>query len=47
VLQGQPLDDLRIAAVGPGAFTLTIHAGGLEASVRLDRDGARVTSLAT
>jgi hypothetical protein len=46
-LDGQTLESVKIAAVGPGAFTLTIQAGGLEASVRLDRDGARVTSLAT
>jgi hypothetical protein len=46
-LDGQTLESVKITAVGPGAFTLTIQAGGLEASVRLDRDGARVTSLAT
>ena len=46
-LHGQMLDGLEIAAVGPGSFTLTIKAGGLDASVRLDRDGARVTSLGT
>lgn len=46
-LDGQTLESVKISAVGPGAFTLTIQAGGLEASVRLDRDGARVTSLAT
>jgi hypothetical protein len=46
-LHGQTLDGLEIAAVGPGSFTLTIKAGGLDASVRLDRDGARVTSLGT
>jgi hypothetical protein len=46
-LDGQTLESVKITAVGPGAFTLTILAGGLEASVRLDRDGARVTSLAT
>jgi hypothetical protein len=44
---GAQLDSLELAAVAPGAFTLTISAGGLEASVRLDGHGARVTSLAT
>jgi hypothetical protein len=44
---GTQLDSLELAAVAPGAFTLTISAGGLEASVRLDGHGARVTSLAT
>lgn len=46
-LAGSPLDAVRIAAVAPGAFTLTIAAGGVEASVRLDPAGARLTSLAT
>ena len=44
---GTQLDSVKIAAVAPGAFTLTIAADGLEASVRLDGSGARVTSLAT
>ena len=35
-LNGAQLDAVRIAAVAPGAFTLSIEAGGFEASVRLD-----------
>jgi hypothetical protein len=46
-LNGQVIDSVKIAAVAPGAFTLTIEAGGVEASVRLDQNGARLTSLAT
>jgi hypothetical protein len=46
-LNGHPIDAVKIAAVAPGAFTLTIEAGGVEASVRLDTHGARLTSLAT
>lgn len=46
-LAGKPLDGVRIAAVGPGAFTLTIDAGGVETAVRLDRSGARVVSIGT
>ena len=38
---------MKIAAVAPGAFTLSIEADGVEASVRLDATGARLTSLAT
>jgi hypothetical protein len=38
---------VKIAAIAPGAFTITIEAGGVEASVRLDTNGARLTSLAT
>jgi hypothetical protein len=46
-LNGQQIDAVKIAAVAPGAFTITIEAGGVEASVRLDNNGARLTSLAT
>jgi len=46
-LNGQTIDAVKIAAVAPGAFTITIEAGGVEASVRLDTNGARLTSLAT
>lgn len=46
-LNGRQIDAVKIAAVSPGAFTLTIEAGGVEASVRLDQNGARLTSLAT
>jgi hypothetical protein len=46
-LRGKPLDTLRVTAVAPGAFTLVIRAGGVEASVRLDQNGARVTSIGT
>jgi len=35
-LKGQQIDSVKIAAVSPGAFTITIEAGGVEASVRLD-----------
>ena len=46
-LNGSQIDAVKIAAVAPGAFTLSIEAGGVEASVRLDGTGARLTSLAT
>jgi hypothetical protein len=46
-LAGAPLDAVRIAAVAPGAFTLTIQVGGVEANVRLDATGVRLTSLGT
>jgi hypothetical protein len=46
-LTGQTIDAVKISAVSPGAFTITIEAGGVEASVRLDNNGARLTSLAT
>jgi hypothetical protein len=46
-LTGAVLDGVRIAAVAPGAFALTIQAGGVEANVRLDATGVRLTSLGT
>jgi hypothetical protein len=46
-LAGKQLDAVKIAAVAPGAFTLSIEADGFEASVRLDQSGARIQSVAT
>jgi hypothetical protein len=46
-LEGRTLERVSIAAVAPGAFTLSIEADGVEASIRLDGGGARLTSLAT
>jgi hypothetical protein len=46
-LVGSTIDAVRIAAVAPGAFTISIEAGGVQASVRLDGNGARLTSVAT
>jgi hypothetical protein len=46
-LAGARIDSVKIAAVAPGAFTVSIEADGLEATVRLDGTGARVTSVAT
>jgi hypothetical protein len=44
-LAGRSLDQISIAAVGPGAFALSLVAGGAELSVRLDRQGARLASV--
>jgi hypothetical protein len=44
-LEGQELGSIELRAVGPGAFTLTLSAGAVELSVKLDRQGARVTSV--
>lgn len=46
-LEGSPLDRISISAVAPGSYALAIHAGGLEASIRLDGNGVRLVSLAT
>ena len=44
-LGGRTLDSIQLRAVGPGAFTLTVQAGGAELSVQLDRHGARLASV--
>jgi hypothetical protein len=44
---GRTLGSIRIAAVAPGAFTVSVWADGVEASIRLDVTGARVVSLGT
>ena len=46
-LAGRTLQAIRIEATGPGAFALTLAVDGADLSVRLDRQGARVTSVAT
>jgi hypothetical protein len=46
-LAGKRLERVAIAAVAPGAYTLSIHADGFETSVRLDGSGARLVSVAT
>ena len=46
-LAGKRLDSVKLAAVAPGAFTLSFEADGFDLSVRLDAHGARVTSVGT
>ena len=44
-LAGKELERVSIQAAGPGAYVLSVSAGGTELSVRLDRQGARLTSV--
>jgi hypothetical protein len=44
-LEGKTLESIGIQAVGPAAFVLSVNAGGAEFSVRLDRQGARLSSV--
>jgi hypothetical protein len=44
-LAGRPLESIELRAVGPGAFALTVQAGGAELGVHLDRQGARLSSV--
>ena len=44
-LVGKPLESARIQSTGPGAYLVSLSVDGLELSVRLDRQGARLTSV--
>ena len=44
-LQGQSLEGASISAYGPGVFTLSLATSEGKLTVRLDRQGARVTSV--
>ena len=44
-LRGRTLDSIAIQPVGPGAFTIALTADGIQLSVRLDRQGARLHSV--
>ena len=45
-LEGRPLEKVSVQAVGPAAHVVTISAEGLELSIRLDRQGARLATVA-
>lgn len=45
-LEGRELEKVSISSVGPGAYVVTLGAGGLELSVRFDRQGARLHTVA-
>ena len=45
-LVGRDLEKVAIASVGPGAYVVTLAADGIELSVRLDRQGARLNTVA-
>ena len=45
-LRGQIIDDVRVTALGPGAYSLLLDTRQAQVTVRLDRGGARVESLA-
>jgi len=45
-LEGNLLEHLSLTAVAPGTYILSVHAGGLELSVRVDASGARLASVA-
>ena len=44
-LEGRPLEKVSVQALGPGAHVVTISAEGLELSIKLDRQGARLATV--
>jgi hypothetical protein len=44
-LQGRTLESVTLSAVGPGAFSLSVTAGGVQLKIQLDRQGARLASV--
>lgn len=44
-LEGRELGSIELRAVGPGAFTLSLSTGEVELSLKLDRQGARISSV--
>jgi hypothetical protein len=44
-LEGRRIDSVSLANAGPGAYVLSLAADGLELSVRVDRQGARIHSV--
>jgi len=45
-LEGRPLEGVAVKAVGPGAYTVDIAVEGRELSIKLDRQGARLGTIA-
>jgi hypothetical protein len=44
-LEGRELGSIELRVVGPGAFMLSLSAGEVEVSLRLDRQGVRLSSV--
>lgn len=44
-LVGKPLESARVEATGPGAFLVSLSVEGLDVSIRLDRQGARLATV--
>jgi hypothetical protein len=44
-LEGKTIESIGLQAVGPGSFAVSVAADGVELSLRLDRQGARLASL--
>jgi hypothetical protein len=44
-LEGKRIDAVSLSNVGPGAYVLSLGADGLDLSIRVDRQGARIHSV--
>ena len=44
-LEGKTIESIGVQAVGPGSFAVSVSADGVELSLRLDRQGARLASV--
>jgi hypothetical protein len=44
-LEGKRIDSVSLSNVGPGAYVLSLGADGLDLSIRVDRQGARIHSI--
>ena len=44
-LEGRRIDSVSLSNVGPGAYVLSLGADGLDLSIRVDRQGARIHSV--
>ena len=45
-LRGQVIDEIRVTALGPGAYSVLVDTQQCQITVRLDRSGVRVDSVA-
>ena len=45
-LQGQIIDEVKVTALGPGAYSILLDTRQCQITVRLDRSGVRVDSVA-
>jgi hypothetical protein len=45
-LRGQVIDEIRVTALGPGAYSILLDTQQCQITVRLDRSGVRVDSVA-
>jgi hypothetical protein len=44
-LEGKRIESVSLANTGPGAYVLSLGADGLDLSIRVDRQGARIHSV--